>query len=57
MTGPAWCSARICIRPRKRASRPKVERLKLDGVNLPAIVSDHSGSPYTAVEWLFKPRQ
>jgi hypothetical protein len=36
---------------------PKVERLKLDGVNLPAIVSEHSGSPYTAVEWLFKPRQ
>jgi hypothetical protein len=36
---------------------PKVERLKYDSVNLPAIVSTHSGSPYTAVEWLFKPRQ
>lgn len=36
---------------------PRVERLKLDSVNLPAIVSEHSGSPYTAVEWLFKPRQ
>lgn len=36
---------------------PKVERLEVGAVKLPAIVSSHSGSPYTAIEWLFKPRQ
>lgn len=36
---------------------PKVERLAHGGVALPAIVASHAGAPYTAVEWLFKPRQ
>ena len=36
---------------------PTVEYYRThDGIKLPAVVTSHSGAPYVAVEWLFKPR-
>lgn len=35
---------------------PVVDFFDDSGVRIPAIVAEHRGSPYTAIEWQFKPR-
>jgi hypothetical protein len=34
---------------------PSVAYFQDGGTRVPAIVSEHSGAPYTAIEWQFKP--
>lgn len=43
-------------RPRGMVPPPVEYYRTQDGTKLPAIVASHSGSPYVAVEWQFKPR-
>jgi hypothetical protein len=35
---------------------PKVDFFEDGGTRIPAIVAEHSGTPYTVLEWQFKPR-
>ena len=36
---------------------PKVEVFDEGGTRIPAIVAEHSGTPFTVLEWQFKPRK
>jgi hypothetical protein len=36
---------------------PKLGFFEDDGTRIPAIVAQHSGAPYTAIDWQFKPRK
>jgi hypothetical protein len=46
------------IPPRPRGMVPPVVGAFQDGeTRMPAIVAEHSGAPYTAIEWQFKPRK
>lgn len=35
---------------------PEVDVFQEEATRIPAIVAEHSGAPYTAIEWQFKPR-
>ncbi|MCG8416874.1 MAG: hypothetical protein MJE77_02880 [Proteobacteria bacterium] len=47
---------KVPSRVRGRVPPPVEYFTTADGTRLPAIVASQSGAPYTAVEWLFKPR-
>jgi hypothetical protein len=36
---------------------PKVDFFDDGGTRIPAIVAEHSGAPYTVLEWQFKARK
>jgi hypothetical protein len=45
------------VPPRPRGIVPvTIELLQDGGTRMPAVVAEHSGAPYTAIEWQFKPR-
>jgi hypothetical protein len=45
------------VPPRPRGIVPvTIEPLEDGATRMPAIVAEHSGAPYTAIEWQFKPR-